>query len=124
MHPHCITYVDAVTTNVTTEDPCSVDYDCSLTFKEERVIRRRLDGDSGDTLDECRSNCAAEFETGEGKGGRSLSESTDPRTRLRSSSRRSSISPSDCECYCLKLHDPCPITGRLNNYLLSSMLAC
>ena len=107
----------AVTTVPVTENPCSVDYDCSLTFRQEREIERRLDGNIGTSFDECRSNCEAEFvETGEDEN------------RLRSKSKtsrssRSSISSSDCECFCLMFHDPCsqePPTTTAGSYRASA----
>ena len=88
-----------------TEDPCSVDYDCSLTFRQERSIRSRLDGNQGNSFGECRSNCEAEFETGEDESGKTQRSQSD------------SISLSDCECYCLMIHDDaCPPSNTTGLY--------
>ena len=113
------------------DDPCSHDFDCMLSFKTRSRIGSTID-DNGNSFSDCQSRCALAFDnTPRSRTITTKTTKTPKRPKTRQAPRRSrrDVNAGKCDCYCAMFHDPCPeappaTAGMyiINNPLLSSML--
>ena len=87
------------------DDPCSQNFDCTLSFKTRSKIRSNID-DNGNSFSDCKTNCVSAFDI-------------IPRQRK----TKTHVNAEDCDCYCAMYHDPCPEESPSGMHIIGPIIA-
>ena len=90
----------------TSDDPCSHNFDCTLSFKTRSRIGSALD-DNGISFSDCQSRCTSEFDNTQGSTKKS----------------KINVNAEECDCYCAMFHDPCPDAPSTGIHIVNPSLS-